>query len=127
MEGGVKSKKTAPEAQPKYLYMMVTKDEYELPMMVEDSPVKLAQCAGVKPGSVRHAIWFRTAKGIKTRWVRVRVDEDEEEDEDGGKSGDGAPQKERRHHTKQNQKRRTSTNAARAFPVCPMRAGDISR
>lgn len=34
------------------LYMKCTTDKYELPLIVEDSPTKLARALGLKPHSV---------------------------------------------------------------------------
>lgn len=54
------------------LYMKVTKDEYELPLIVEDSPTRLAERLGLKVGSV-------TSMVCKNRSGFVKVEVDDEE------------------------------------------------
>jgi len=55
------------------LYMQVTKDEYSLPLVVEDSPKKL----GEKLGLSGHTISNHLCRGSKA-YVVVEVDEDED-------------------------------------------------
>lgn len=40
----------------KYLWLAVTPDEYELPMIVEDSSYKLAKALGIHQGSIAKAM-----------------------------------------------------------------------
>lgn len=40
----------------KYLWLAVTPDEYELPMVVEDSSYKLAKALGIHQGSIAKAM-----------------------------------------------------------------------
>lgn len=54
------------------LYMKVTKDEYELPLIVEDSPTKLAQRLGLKVGSVTSMV-----SKNRSGFVKVEVDDEE--------------------------------------------------
>lgn len=54
------------------LYMKCTTDEYELPLIVEDSPTKLAQRLGLKVRSVTSMI-SRKSGGF----VKVEVDDEE--------------------------------------------------
>jgi hypothetical protein len=54
------------------LYMKVTKDEYELPLIVEDSPTRLAERLGLKVRSVTSMI-SRKSGGF----VKVEVDDEE--------------------------------------------------
>ena len=56
------------------LYMAVTRDEYELPYAVEQSPSELARAIGVKANTVVKAI----GSG-KPGYVAVEVDVDEDE------------------------------------------------
>lgn len=60
----------------KYLYMLVTADEYELPLAVFDSIEEIANYLGIKPSSVRAAICLnndgsRTNRKIKkVRYIK---------------------------------------------------------
>lgn len=54
------------------LYMMVTKDKYELPLLICDTPQELADKAGVKKRSLLSSLSHKN-KG----WARVEVEEDE--------------------------------------------------
>ncbi len=61
------------------LYMAVTADEYELPLMVTNSAAFLAETFGIKLNTVYIEI-AQGANGKRRgfRFVRVEVDEDEE-------------------------------------------------
>ena len=54
------------------LYMITTRDKYELPLIVEDSPAKLARRIGMNPATLRSSL----AKGYKG-YCRVEVDDEE--------------------------------------------------
>lgn len=56
------------------LYMVVTRDKYELPLIVEDSPTALAQRIGMNPKTLKSSI----SKGYKG-YCRVEVDFEEAE------------------------------------------------
>ena len=57
-----------------YLYMVVTLDKYELPVMVEDSVEKLAKRLGIKPNTIYTQMSaVRTGKYKRTRYVRVAI------------------------------------------------------
>lgn len=57
----------------KKLYLYVTKDDYELPLIVADSAEELAQILGTTKNTVLSCISHKH-KG----WVRVSVEEGEE-------------------------------------------------
>lgn len=57
----------------KKLYMIVTRDKYELPIAVEDSSVKLARRIGMSPATLRSCM----AKGYKG-YCRVEIEEEED-------------------------------------------------
>lgn len=60
------------------LYLYVSKDEYELPMAVADTPSKLAQKIGVSTHAVYNGISrFRANKHSKGQYRVVEVDEDD--------------------------------------------------
>lgn len=56
------------------LYMKCTTDEYELPLIVEDSPTRLAERLGLKVGSVTSMI-SRKSGGF----VKVEVEDENEQ------------------------------------------------
>lgn len=58
------------------LYMMVTKDKYELPLAVADTMAELARMVGVLPDSVRSAMCHDRKRGRKCQYIRVEVDEE---------------------------------------------------
>ena len=61
------------------LYMLVTKDQYELPLVVAGSAEELAKRVGVSPKSIYSAIWKAEKYGRKCKYRVVDV-EDEAED-----------------------------------------------
>ena len=69
------------------LYLKVTRDEYQLPLMVEDSPIKLAARDGTNAKSVTQ-MCSKAKRGEikKPRYIRVEVEDDEEETDTKGKS-----------------------------------------
>lgn len=64
----------------KYLYLLVTKDKYELPIMVEDSPTELARKCGVTTSAIiSNAAKAERGGVIQSRWRRVLIEDDTEE------------------------------------------------
>lgn len=61
------------------LYMKCTTDKYELPLMVEDSPTKLAN----KLGLDRHSVACMCSKE-RCGYHRIEVEPDMHPDNDGG-------------------------------------------
>ncbi|MCQ2106530.1 MAG: hypothetical protein MJZ26_12150 [Fibrobacter sp.] len=57
------------------LYMEVSKDEYELPLVVTDSVRELAEITGVKESTISSTICLARKRGSKSRFVKVEVDE----------------------------------------------------
>lgn len=57
------------------LYIMVTRDKYELPLAVADTAAELASMVGVTTNAVLSGI-SKTRKGKlkKSRYIRVEVD-----------------------------------------------------
>ena len=61
-------------AKQKYLYMLVTFDKYELPLIVEETVKELAYRAGVKPITIyTQLIGTRKGKSKRSRYVRVAI------------------------------------------------------
>ncbi len=56
----------------KILYMIVTRDEYELPLAVEDSSINLARRIGMNPNTLRSSM----SHGYKG-YCKVEVEEDD--------------------------------------------------
>lgn len=55
------------------LYLKTTKDEYELPIAVADSPTELALILGTTPGCVSSSLSHKRAG-----WCKVEVGDDED-------------------------------------------------
>ena len=65
------------------LYMMTTRDKYELPLAVADTPGELAQMVGVSPERVYNGCYQSgtdKSKGYRPRkWHKVNIDEEPDE------------------------------------------------
>ena len=58
------------------IWMMVTSDEFELPLAVADSASELAEICGVKANIIYSSISHHHAKGFKRcKWVCVKISE----------------------------------------------------
>ena len=58
-----------------HVYMLVTEDEYELPLMVADTAIELARRLGLRECSVMSAICKAKKTGRKCKYVRVDWDD----------------------------------------------------
>lgn len=58
----------------KAVYMLVTSDKYELPLIVTDTMAELARLTGQKRSSVASAISHSKKKGFKSRYIKVIID-----------------------------------------------------
>lgn len=56
------------------VYMLVTQDKYELPLIVADSVTELAQILGIKRNVISSAMSHAKKKGFKSMYVKVVVD-----------------------------------------------------
>lgn len=61
----------------KYLWMMVSMDKYELPLIVCDSAAELARRIGVPQVNIRSAISKAKNRGYRCKYVKVAIDEEE--------------------------------------------------
>lgn len=63
------------------VYMMVSRDKYELPMAVADTLKELGGILGVSHTSISHQIRRQEAGTMKRRskYVKVMIEEDEKE------------------------------------------------
>ena len=59
----------------KPLYLLVTKDKYQLPLAVADTEEELARIVGVNPRTIRKCITQRK----NTRYIRIYVDLEEDD------------------------------------------------
>lgn len=61
-----------------YVYMMLSKDEYELPIAIADTVSELAQIVGVKPSQISSTINKAEHRGTrKPRFIRVQITNDD--------------------------------------------------
>lgn len=60
------------------VYMMVTKDELELPMAIANSVSELAKMVGTTSNVILCQISRAKKTGRRCRFVKVTIDEDEE-------------------------------------------------
>lgn len=58
-----------------FIWMLVTKDKYELPIAVFDTARELAEYVGLPVNSVLSAISKCKKRGHKCRYVRIKVNE----------------------------------------------------
>lgn len=59
-----------------YLYMLITKDELELPLAVADSPSELSRMIGVSSNTIKSSISHAKRKGKWCRYIKVKVEDD---------------------------------------------------
>lgn len=57
---------------PEYVYIMVTRDKYELPLAVADSVEELAEIVGVDAASIKRTM-KRNRDKKKSRYRKVRI------------------------------------------------------
>lgn len=57
---------------PEYVYIMVTRDKYELPLAVADSVEELAEIVGVDAASIKRTM-ERNRDKKKSRYRKVRI------------------------------------------------------
>lgn len=64
-----------------YVYMKISNDKYELPMLVANTAKKLAELDGVSEGYVFSEIYRGEKTGCKTQYIRVAIDDDDDEED----------------------------------------------
>lgn len=62
------------KAKKKYLWLMVTKDKYQLPLAVADTAEELGQMVGVSRTTIIKSVTHRK----KSRYIRICIDEEDE-------------------------------------------------
>lgn len=55
----------------KYIYMLITKDKYELPLAVANTKKELGDMVGVSPVTIANSIARSRRDGHKSKYVRV--------------------------------------------------------
>ena len=58
------------------LWLRVTQDEYELPMVVADSRTELAEMLGVRPKNISSTMAHAKRRGWRCCYQKVEVDDD---------------------------------------------------
>ena len=67
----------------KPVYLLVTKDEFELPLAVADSMYELARICGVNPSTVMHSVSTTSKRQVKnSQYKRVWVSDSDDESQD---------------------------------------------
>ena len=72
-QGGVFSE-VAAMSQKKYLWVLVSDDEYELPLIVADSSTELSRICGLSERSVASAVYNCEKNGYNCRYKRVEME-----------------------------------------------------
>lgn len=60
----------------KYLYLMVTKDEYEFPVAIADTPKELAAMTGFSANTIRSSITHGEQGVFNSKFKRVEIEGD---------------------------------------------------
>lgn len=63
------------------VYMEITKDEYELPIVVADSAEELARKVGRTRDAIYSSIAHSRQLGYFSRYIRVELSDDEDEED----------------------------------------------
>lgn len=64
------------------LWLLVTSDEYELPLAVADSAGQLARLLKVKPQTIRKQVCNARRRGINSHYKVIEIEEGENGNED---------------------------------------------
>lgn len=72
--------KTLKEVSRMKLYLLITNDQYELPLAVADTPTELSQMTGYKRSYIKSALSkFDKGERPNAPFRRIEVDDDEKE------------------------------------------------
>ena len=58
------------------VYMMVTRDKYELPLAIADSVRELAEMIGKEPNRISSSMSHAKARGYKSPYRRVEIEDE---------------------------------------------------
>lgn len=65
--------------KPSFVWMEITKDQYELPIHVADSAKELAELTGAKnAATILSAIYHTNKRGGKCKYIKVPIEETQE-------------------------------------------------
>ena len=64
------------------VYMLITQDEYELPLAIADTAIELAQMLGIEASAIYCAISHAKTRGTKSKFVKVKFEIMEREKEE---------------------------------------------
>ena len=65
-----------------YIWMMVTRDKYELPLAIADTSRELAELTGFHKNSIANSVLSYETGSKRSRFRKVRVDRNEDEEQD---------------------------------------------
>lgn len=60
----------------KAIWMKVTKDEYELPLVIADTASELERKLGLAEGTIRSVVYKAKKRGSKTQYVKVEMEDE---------------------------------------------------
>lgn len=73
-------KKGSKQKKPKNLWMLVSDDELELPLVVTDTARELADYVGVDKNTIISAISHARTRGHRSRYIKISLKEGDGED-----------------------------------------------
>lgn len=59
---------------PKYIWMQVSNDKYELPLYVADTSQELADILGVPVTNITSAMSHARQRGTNCRYIKIKID-----------------------------------------------------
>lgn len=59
-----------------FLWLLVSQDEYELPLAVADSATELARMVGTTQNNISSTITHQAERGAKSKYIKVKVIDD---------------------------------------------------
>lgn len=60
--------------KPKFLYMEVTRDKYELPVAVADSPAELSKMVGTKATTISQQICIKKSENKWCKFLKISME-----------------------------------------------------
>ncbi len=61
------------------IWMKVSDDKYELPVMIADTQLELANMLGISPNTIASSMSHNRARGVYTPYRRIEIEEGDEE------------------------------------------------
>lgn len=72
------AEKSRKESGAMIVWLLVTKDKYQLPLEIADSAGELARKVGCSTNNIYSAVSHAKHRGHNSRFVKVEIEEDEE-------------------------------------------------